>query len=105
MMSDNTVIVLGLVILILIIIIIAFGKGAHSKQKTRGYFTDVTPEDLELREGSGFFYSEDDGRALPRSGHRTNGKMPKLLLSPMRVYVPAILGTVALIAFVFAFLQ
>ena len=101
-MSDNTMIVLGLVILV--IIIVAFGKRAHSSQKSRGYFTDVTPEDLELREGSGFFYSEDDERALPRSGHRTNGKMPELLLSPMRVYVPAILGTVALIASMFAFL-
>ncbi|MBC8492456.1 MAG: hypothetical protein H8D43_01620 [Chloroflexi bacterium] len=102
-MSDNTRIGGGLVILVIIMFV--FAKRDHRSRKSTRYFTDVTPEDLKLQEGPGFFYSEEEGRVLPRSGHRTNGKMPDLLLSPMRVYGPVTLGTMALIAFLFAFLQ
>ncbi len=94
-------IVLGLVMLV---IIIAFAMRALSGRKSTQYFTDVSAKDLNLRGGSRFSYSEDKGRILPRSGHRTNGKMPSLLLSPMRTYVPATLGTVALVTFLLAFL-
>lgn len=103
-MSTNTLLIL-LVLGVLSILIVVIVVEARNRRKKTGYFPDVTGEDLKLKKGDRFSLSKDKGRIEPGSGDLTNGKMPIFLLSPMRVYVPVFVGVLALVAFLYTFLQ
>ena len=87
-MINQTLILIGIVVLVLLVL--AFSRrGAKKSSDTRTYRIDL--DDLDISDEPPQRYVVPDGkdRDYFRSGHRHNGRIPKLLLAPYRLYGPA----------------